>query len=362
MSISRTTRKSGSSPLHVSEPDEEPRDYGQGAALLMLYSATYLRDSAAMSADPFSDILKLTNAESLVTGGFTAGGVWAIRFPAPEKIKFFAVVKGACWVCIDGEAKPIHFATGDVGLITAKRSFVLASDPGIAPIEAMSVFSGQGKSAAILGDGNDFAHIGGHVLLDPASGRLLSDVLPPWIHVPAASPQATRFRWLLDQLVEERATDLPGAQLVSAQLSQLLFIQILRAHLKTSRPMSGWLRALGDPRLAPALRLMHDDPARPWHLDELAKACAMSRTTFALHFKTSAGIPPLTYLAEWRIRLAERTLREGNTPVAVVARSLGYTSESAFSNAFKRMTGHSPKAYRNATRALDLSAPEGGAV
>ncbi|WP_114812176.1 AraC family transcriptional regulator [Paraburkholderia kururiensis] len=317
----------------------------------MLYSPVYLRNRTIMSADPFSDILKFTNAESLATGGFTAGGTWAVRFPVPEKIKFFAVVKGSCWVAIDGEAEPIRFESGDVGLLTARRAFVLASDPGVPPVDAMTVFSGAGRSAVRLGEGDDFAQIGGHVLLDPASGRLLSDVLPPWIHVPAASPQATTFRWLLDQLVEERAGDLPGAQLVSAQLSQLLFIQILRAHLKTSGPMSGWLRALGNPRIAPALRLMHDDPARAWRLEELASACAMSRTTFAFHFRTSAGVAPLTYLAEWRMRLAERRLREENTPVAVVAQALGYSSESAFSHAFKRMTGRSPKAYRHAAGA-----------
>ena len=321
----------------------------------MLENPYYLRDSAKMSADPFSDILKFTNAETLVTGSFMAGGSWAIRFPVPDKIKFFAVVKGNCWVRIDGEAEPIHFEAGDVGLLAAQRSFVLASDPSVAPVDAMDVFSGAGRTTAKLGDGGDFAHIGGHVLLDPTSGRLLADVLPPWIHVPAASPQATTFRWLLDQLVEERAAELPGAQLASAQLAQLLFIQILRAYLKTSSPMPpGWLRALGDPRIAPALRLMHGDPGRSWHLDELAKACAMSRTTFAFHFRTVAGVAPLTYLTEWRMRLAERALREETTPVAVVARSLGYTSESAFSNAFKRVTGNSPKAYRSATRTSGL--------
>ena len=318
----------------------------------MLVNPHYLRDSAMMSADPFSDILKLTNAETLVTGGFTAGGSWAIRFPVPEKIKFFAVVKGNCWVCIDGEAEPIHFATGDVGLLAARRSFVLASDPGIAPVDAMSLFAGAGRTMLKLGDGGSFTNIGGHVLLDPASGRLLANVLPPWIHVPAASPEATTFRWLLNQLVEEQSAEMPGAQLASAQLAQLLFIQILRAHLKTSSPMpAGWLRALGDPRIAHALRLMHGDPGRSWHLDELAKACAMSRTTFAFHFRTIAGVAPLTYLTGWRMRLAERALREEATPVAVIARSLGYTSESAFSNAFKRVTGNSPKAYRSAARA-----------
>jgi AraC-like DNA-binding protein len=175
----------------------------------------------------------------------------------------------------------------------------------------------------------------------------LADVLPPWIHVPAASPQAAAFRGLLDQLVEERSAKRPGAELASAHLAQLLFIQILRAHLETSAPMpAGWLRALRDPRIVPALLLMHGDPARAWQLEELAKACAMSRTTFAFHFRTTAGVPPLTYLAQWRIRLAERALREEQGTIATIAHRFGYASESAFSNAFKRVTGKSPKAYR----------------
>jgi len=301
-----------------------------------------------MQADPFSDILQLTRAESLVTGGFTAGGRWALRFPAPEKIKFFAVVKGSCWVAIDGEPEPVRFVMGDVGLLTARRSFVVSSEPGVEPLDAMSVFSGGRNPEGRIGDGDNFAYVGGHVQLDQASGRLLSDVLPPWIRVPAASPHAESFRWLLDQLVNERISDQPGARLASAQLAQLLFIQILRAHLQTASPMSGWLRALGDPRIAPALRLMHGDPARSWHLEELAEACAMSRTTFALRFRASAGVAPLSYLTAWRMRLAERRLREGNQSIAVIAQALGYGSESAFSNAFKRVTGRSPTVYRAA--------------
>lgn len=322
----------------------------------MLYSATYLRQSPDMSSDPFSDILRFAQAESLVTGGFTAGGPWALRFPAPDKIKFFAITRGACWVRLDGEAEPLYFGTGDVGLLTAKRAFVLASDLETPPMDAMSVFSSAARTPVVLGDGSDFAHLGGHVLLDPTSGRLLADALPPWIHVPASSPQATNFRWLLERLVAERGDALPGAQLASAQLAQLLFIQILRAHLKSASPMpAGWLRAMGDPRIAPALRLMHDDPANAWTLETLAQACAMSRSTFALHFRTIAGVTPLTYLAQWRMRLAERALRDGNTSVARIAQSLGYTSESAFSHAFKRLTGHSPRAARQSARALETA-------
>ena len=289
-----------------------------------------------MTIDPFSDILRLARTQTLVTGGFTAGGPWAIRFPAPKTIKFFAIVKGDCWVTPDGG-------------LPAPQAFVLASDPNVPSVDAITLFSGAGRTTIQLGDGRDFAHIGGHVLLDPTSGRLLADVLPPWIHVQAASPQAATFRWLLDRLAEERASDLPGAELASAQLAQLLFIEILRAHLaRSDLTRAGWLRALGDPRVAPALRLMHGDPARPWHLEELAAACAMSRTTFAERFRTIAGVTPLAYLTEWRMRKAEQALREEvDRPVALIAHSVGYTSESAFSNAFRRATGMSPIAYRN---------------
>jgi AraC-like DNA-binding protein len=323
----------------------------------MLESAAYLRNSADMNADPLSDILRLTSAESLVTGGFSAGGQWAIRFPAPAKIKFFAVVRGHCWVCIDGEREPIRFDEGDVGLMTAPRSFVLASEPGLPPVDAMDLFSRSGQSVTQIGDGRDFTQIGGHVLLDAASGQLLANVLPPWIRIDAGKTQASTFRWLLARLVEERANAQPGTQLVSAHLAQLLFIQILRAHMETDAAASaGWFRVMSDRRLAPALGLMHGDPARAWHLDELADACAMSRTTFALRFRTAAGVAPLTYLAEWRMRLAERALRDGTSTVAVIAQSIGYASESAFSHAFKRVTGQSPRDYRHTAQPSDTNA------
>lgn len=320
----------------------------------MLDSPYYLRESPEVTVDPFSDILRLTNAQSIVTGGFTAGGRWGIRFLPPDKLKFFGVAKGHCWLRIDGEKAPVRVESGDVFLYSARRSFVLSSDPAVAPVDAKRVFTADTGEFAKLGAGDDFIAIGGHIRLDPASGGLLADVLPPLVHARAASPQAKALQWLLDQLVRERAADLPGASIASAQLAQLVFVQILRAHLAESGSLpAGWLRALRDPRIAPALRLMHGDPGRSWGLEELAREAGMSRTTFALHFKTVAGVPPLTYLQNWRMRIAQRALREEDTPVSALARSLGYTSESAFSNAFKRVIGVAPRRYRDAARAGD---------
>ncbi len=325
----------------------------------MLESPYYLRYNTEMAVDPFSDILKLVNAQSVVSGGFTAGGSWAISFQPPGKIKFFGVVKGNCWLCVDGEETPVRVEAGDMFLLSAQRSFVLADDLAAVPVDAKTVFTPNAGTIAKLGEGDDCFLIGGHVLLDSARGGLLADILPPLIHVRAASPQAMVLQWLLDQLVRERVAELPGASFASAQLAQLMFVQILRAHLETSGPLAaGLLRAISDPLIAPALRLMHSDPGHSWQLEELAKAAAMSRTTFAVHFKLAAGVAPLTYLTEWRMRLAERALREEDTPVSVLARSLGYMSESAFSNAFKRVIGIAPKRYRSTAKAYGSTSEE----
>jgi AraC-like DNA-binding protein len=322
----------------------------------MLESSIFYRDNRDMKADPFSDILRLTNARSVVTGGFSAGGAWAVRFSAAGNMKFSAVVKGRCWVCLEGR-EPVRAETGDVLLSSARQTFVLASDLDAVPVDAMSVFTATPNEVAKLGDGRDFILIGGHVLLDPENADLLADGLPPLVHVRAASPRATVLRWLLDQIVRERDADLPGSSLASEQLAQLMLIQTLRVHLETAKTvLPGWLRAARDKRLAPVLRMMHDDPGRAWQLEELAKIAAMSRTTFAAYFKTVSGLAPLTYLTEWRMRLAARALREENTAVAVIAGRLGYASESAFSSAFKRVTGDAPMRYRTAARGLNSRA------
>jgi AraC-like DNA-binding protein len=112
------------------------------------------------------------------------------------------------------------------------------------------------------------------------------------------------------------------------------------------------LRALptADKQMAPALRLMHSDPGRSWSLDDLARECATSRTTFATRFRRIAGVPPLTHLSSWRMRLAERVLHDTDRAVSDIADSLGFSSESSFSHSFKRSSGVGPKAYRQRSR------------
>jgi AraC-like DNA-binding protein len=307
-----------------------------------------------MEGDPLADVLTLASARCVRVGTLKAGGTWALKFPPPQKIKLIAVVKGTCWLAVDGERTPLRLQTGDVFMVPAARSYVLASDLKASQLDGLALFTKATDSVATVGNGEDFFAIGGHVDLDPDRGGVLADVLPPLIHVDAGSSEASTIRWLLDQLVKEVTANRPGVVLASKQLAQLLFVQIIRFYLASSNTATvGWLRALSDERIAPALRLMHGEPGRPWRLGELAKHAGMSRTSFALRFKANAGVAPLTYLQNLRMRMAEQGLREGHMSVSELAESLGYESDSAFSNAFKRRTGMAPKHYQSVLARMD---------
>jgi Cupin len=234
-----------------------------------------------MVGDRLSDILRLADARSVLTGGLRARREWALRFRAPEHIKFLAISGGGGWLRMDGEAGFVRLEAGDV-LLPDHRGFVLASDPKAPPLDAATLFAGRLGTIVSIDDDGEIQHIGGHVALDPDSGWVLSSILPPLIHVGSASPEAPILRWLVDRLVQEGFADKPGANIAAAQIAQLLFVHILRAHVGASAAVSTWaLRAVSDPHLSRALRLIHAEPGRAWRLAELAQAAGMSRTVFA---------------------------------------------------------------------------------
>jgi len=159
---------------------------------------------------------------------------------------------------------------------------------------------------------------------------------------------ATPIRWLLDQLLVESRADEVGRSVICNDLMRMMFVHALRAHLESeARPAQGWLAGLADRRLRTALKRIHEDPARSWPLSELADAAAMSRSAFAKHFKETTGFSPGDYAIRWRMRLAMKRLRSGSESASVIGASLGYLSDSAFSTAFKKVVGESPRAYRS---------------
>lgn len=147
----------------------------------------------------------------------------------------------------------------------------------------------------------------------------------------------------------------PGGFLVIQHLAHMMLVQALRLHLAEGiKGGVGWLFALADRQMSAAINAMHDDPARRWTLQDLAHRAGMSRSTFAEKFKEMVGASPMEYLTRWRMLLAGDRLVNSSDPVSVIALSLGYESESAFSTAFKRVLGCSPRQYGRAAASAPL--------
>jgi len=294
--------------------------------------------------DPLSDVLSLLGAESFVSTGLKAGGAWSLRVDRHEGLKFNAVLSGCAWLAIEGRADPIALAPGDCFVLARGLPFTLAADLAFAPTDAGDVFAAADGPVATMGDGGDFHVVGGKMVLDALSSSLLVEALPDCILLRASSSHAATMQWLLDRFIAEIEGDEAGHGASAANLMHLMFIELIRAHLSlVASGREGWLYALADPRIGKALRLMHGAPSRRWTLPELAEATAMSRSSFAQHFRSRVGMPPLEYLLRWRMRLARRDLQKRSLPIADVARRYGYGSESAFGNAFKRVFGDPPR-------------------
>ena len=107
-----------------------------------------------------------------------------------------------------------------------------------------------------------------------------------------------------------------------------------------------WYRAHTDPVVGKALRMLHNNPAHPWTVAELAAENGISRAALARRFTDLVGEPPMTFLTGWRLALAADLLREPGATVGAVAHQVGYGSPFALSTAFKRVHGISPREHQ----------------
>jgi AraC-like DNA-binding protein len=188
----------------------------------------------------------------------------------------------------------------------------------------------------------------GYLACDARPFNPLLDNLPRVIK--SGDPRGTDPGWLgqFIRLASMESTDKrAGGESVLAKLSELMFIEVIRRHLAALSPeQAGWLAGLRDPFVGKALSLLHGKPAQNWTIEELAKQVGLSRSVLAERFSDLVGMPPMQYLAGWRMQIAGGLLSGGNTNIATVAAEIGYASEAAFSRAFKKMVGVPPSEWR----------------
>jgi AraC-like DNA-binding protein len=236
-------------------------------------------------------------------------------------------------------------------LLPAGPGFTMGSDleceplslDGQAPLDCQAAEGWYGE----VGGEPNFQQLGGIFELDASSDGLLGGLLPSLVHIRAIDPAAGRFKWTSDAIVDEALSERPGRELVVSRLIEVLLLEALRyqGERMEAPGWSGLLAGLADPALSRALKRLHGDVAYPWSVKALAREAGLSRSVFSQRFTERVGVAPMQYVIEWRMTLAKTMLRQGSPALEAVAAAIGYRSASAFSTAFRRKVGCSPRRF-----------------
>ncbi|GIG66909.1 AraC family transcriptional regulator [Phytomonospora endophytica] len=298
--------------------------------------------------DVLSDVIATTRTGRPVSGMFERHAPWGRRYPKVEAAGFHVVLQGACVLLRDG-AEPVALAVGDVVFMPRGCEHALADRPD----SPLTETARPGEPRHIPGPGVSTTLLcGSYELAADRTHPLLAE-LPEVVHIPARLGTHPALRGAVDLLAAELAAPALGADAAVPPLLDLLLLYMLRARL--SEGTGGWAAAFADPAIAAALRGIHADPRRQWTVEALGELAGLSRAAFAKRFTAAVGEPPLAYLTRWRMITAARLLREGDAPLATVARQAGYGSEFAFGKAFKREYGCAPGRYRRDGRDVVLA-------
>lgn len=272
---------------------------------------------------------------------------------AQRVIEYHLVARGACWGNAVGGA-PVRLGEGDILVFPQGAAHVLSSAPGMRS-QSESFLYRRSPNAPTLrmtevgGGGPDHAQVICCFLgCDERPFNPLLTALPDVIHIAAdqSSPSSAWLATLLSLAAKEAGSERPGSENVLSRLSELMFVETIRRYLDTlPAAETGWLSGLRDPEIGRALTAMHRNFRAAWTVESVAREVGVSRSVFAERFTAMVGQTPMQYLALWRMQLASRLLAEGGQ-VAAVADAVGYSSEAAFSRAFKKLVGQSPSAWR----------------
>jgi AraC-like DNA-binding protein len=324
----------------------------------------------AMAEDALSDVLKTVRLTGATYFDVVAEAPWSVHSPARDLIlprvlpgadhliAYHAVTAGRCYASlVGGEAIPLE--AGEVVVFTNADPHIISSQAGMGAEPPTADFFDMADAGRLPFrvnlpcDGGASAQlVCGYLACDARPFNPLLEALPPMLK--AGDPRSNDTGWLgqfIHFAVAEVADKRAGSESVLTKLSELMFIDVVRRYIETLPPQkTGWLAGLRDPSVSRALALIHARPSFSWTIEGLARQCGASRSVFAERFVQLLGVPPMQYLARWRMQVASEMLNRGNLNMAAIAAEIGYESEAAFSRSFKRMMGVTPSAWRQGTR------------
>ena len=301
--------------------------------------------------DVLSQVLDTVGLRSRLFCRSELSDPWALRFAGGEFAHFHIVDRGSACLELDGQQGHVALSTGDLVVVGRNSSYRLVDRPNrkdIRPLE-LPPADPDGR-CAVLRRGNGPATsvlLCGSFTFEDGGGHPILALLPRIMHLRRGAPSSGDWLEPLSRfLLQEAAEPRPGMQTVISRLTDILFVQVIRAWLAEQPEKPSWLRALNDPRVSTALALMHQRPGHRWSVAELASRVGLSRSPFTTRFTRAVGEPPQAYLARTRMQLASRMLRQNSGSLAQIASAVGYESESSFSKAFARQYRQAPGEFR----------------
>ncbi|WP_367104491.1 helix-turn-helix domain-containing protein [uncultured Psychrobacter sp.] len=280
-------------------------------------------------------------------------GDWSYTINRQDTILFYLVLSGSFCINVGSEIREAH--TGDTIMISNAYQHVCyaTGHDGSNAVPLDTELVNYKDSSIVLNKESNDAQNASLILIECRYER---DMMQPLLTVlPTILPELSRMadgRFdVIDVEVKlltlESEHERMGKTAVINHWASIMMIECLRTYVESlSEATDNWLMALKDPYLAKALAAMHDAPERNWTIHKLAEVAGMSRSSFAQRFKDVVGVPPLTYLIDYRLRLSARYLRRQQHSISRISELVGYASDSTFSQAFKRVYHVSPKAYR----------------
>jgi AraC-like DNA-binding protein len=293
-------------------------------------------------ADPLAQIVGLLQPGAPFSKCVTGSGPWRVRRTQSPNPYYVAVLKGSLRYQ-DQQSGEVVVNAGDFILIPFAQDFMMWSDvPSDDNDQVINpvILEGGGYRVGSIDGPVDMRALVGYCVFQSDDADLLSSLLPRLVVVRGEH----RLAMLMQLLGDEAIGSKPGREVVLQHLLEVLLIEALRSTAQLGAA-PGLLRGLSDERLALAIRGMHAMPDRGWTVADLAREAAMSRSGFHERFHQAVGMAPMEYLTAWRLALAKDLLRRQELSIGAIARQVGYRSASAFSVAFMRSVGVSPKAY-----------------
>lgn len=307
---------------------------------------------------PVDDLLLTMNIEETRFKRLTPRAPWGIAFPTRHVARLLLVAHGSCWLTGTELAQPLLLRTNDCVLIRDGVTFELQDRPGRELVDCEEF-----ENPTECADTDERTEIlSSRFTFDAVAADALFALLPPLFRIDLDETSGRQLRATFDLIAQEAAEGAMGSGFISTRLSDVLFVQALRACSSGPAGSIGWLAALRDPLLAPALHAMHGDLAHPWTVDELAGIAGMSRSAFAASFRHKTADTPLGYLTTWRLFRTKTLLRDTDMSLQEIATRVGYRTGQALNRTFTKREGRSAGSWRNATRANARAAgPPGNA-